>query len=70
MSEQTAQAPGTMPERSTARRQELVDRDTYISLLTARLPLVRCDDSNAGLRGLLDRENGRWYVIRQAMIEG
>ena len=49
--------------------REIVDRDTFVSLLTGRRPLVRCDDSDAGLRGLLDRENHRWYVIQQSLIE-
>ncbi|MHC4875041.1 MAG: hypothetical protein ACYTGL_01000 [Planctomycetota bacterium] len=49
--------------------RELVDRDTFVGLLTARRSLVRCDDSVAGYLGLLDNENGHWYVIREAAIE-
>ena len=50
-------------------KRELVDRETFVSLLVARRRLQRCDDSDAGLRGLLDQESGHWYVINQTAIE-
>ena len=49
--------------------RELVDRETFVGLLTGRRSLVRCDDSVEGFLGLLDNENGHWYVIKEAAID-
>ncbi len=50
-------------------KRELVDRETFVSLLVARRRLLRCDDTDQGLRGLLDQDSGHWYVIKEAAIE-
>ncbi|MBI1314951.1 hypothetical protein GC176_26970 [bacterium] len=69
MSQQTVRPSFRTNALPNYSERELVDRETFIGLLIARRKLVRCDDSNAGLLGLLDSENGHWYVINQTAIE-
>jgi hypothetical protein len=69
MSQQTAPPHFRTAATPDFSKRELVDRETFLSLLVARRPLRRCDDSDAGLRGLLDQDSGHWYVINQTAIE-
>jgi hypothetical protein len=43
-------------------RRQRVSRERFLQLLVGRNQLVRLDDTDNSLRGLVD-ESGRWFVI-------
>ena len=45
---------------------DFVSRERFHRLLVSRKRLQRCDDESLHLRGLLDVDTGRCYLIRES----
>jgi hypothetical protein len=63
---------GTLSERRRALQQRpdqtFVERDEYFELLLSTRKLVRSDEPAVGVRGLLDVESGKRYLIKQEQL--
>jgi len=58
------------PQRESRKQPQriFVDRDEFCELLISCRKLTRSDDPATRARGLMDAENGRWYLIKQAEL--
>jgi hypothetical protein len=65
---------GTLSERRRALREtsqlSFVQRDEFCKLLLSSKKMIRSDEPRASVRGLLDVETGRRYLIEQENLFG
>ena len=65
---------GTLSERRRTLREstklDFVQRDEFCKLLLSSKKLVRADEPRASVRGLLDVETGKRYLIEQENLLG
>ena len=66
----TGKRDESKPIRMTSSECLNVDAQQFLRLSVSRTQrLVRCDDVVAGLRGLLDPETGKRFVVRAVDLE-
>jgi len=65
---------GTLNERRRTLRERselrFVQRDEFCKLLLSSKKLIRSDEPGASVRGLLDLETGKRYLIEQENLFG